>query len=457
MQTRFIALAGFVLYLSHALSEVPADEPSKPNIVVIIADDLGRADYSAFGTKDLRTPQIDRLCREGLTFENFYANSCVCSPTRAALLTGCYPDRVGVPGVIRHVPTDSWGYLSKSAVLLPQVLHGAGYHTAIVGKWHLGLESPNTPTERGFDFFHGFLGDMMDDYWTHLRGGKNFMRRNQEVIDPTGHATDLFTDWSCAYLEERAKVGKPFFLYLAYNAPHGPIQPPPEALAEVRRREPGINETRAKLVALIEHMDAGIGRVLDTLDRLQLTSNTLVLFTSDNGGLLSEGASNGPWRSGKTHMYEGGLRVAGIARWPQRIAGGGRTDRIALSMDVFATCCEAAGAQRPAGIDGESFLPTLLGQPQAPSERDLYFCRREGGPGYGGKTIEALIRGPWKLIQDSPFAPQELYNLADDPQETTDLAAKQKVVFRDLAAELRKHIQRGGEAPWQGEQHPSRN
>ena len=184
---------------------VLADDALKPNVIVILADDLGRGDYSAFGTRDIRTPAIDRLCREGLTFENFRANSCVCSPTRAALLTGCFPDRVGVPGVIRHTPENSWGWLSPQATLLPQVLKSAGYHSAIVGKWHLGLKSPNTPTERGFDFFHGFLGDMMDDYLTHRRGGQNFMRRDQTVIDPSGHATDLFTDWACEYLAERAR------------------------------------------------------------------------------------------------------------------------------------------------------------------------------------------------------------------------------------------------------------
>ena len=288
---------------------------SPPNIIVILADDWGRGDYSAFGTKDIRTPSIDRLCREGLTFDNFYANSCVCSPTRAALLTGCYPDRVGVPGVIRHTPENSWGWLSPRAVLLPQVLKPSGYHSAIVGKWHLGLTSPNTPTERGFDFFHGFLGDMMDDYLTHRRGGQNFMRRNQEIIDPPGHATDLFTDWACEYLTDRGtSANKPFFLYLAYNAPHDPIQPPSEWLAKVRQREPGMADNRAALVALIEHMDAGIGRVLDTLDRLKLTDNTLIFFTSDNGGILGHGANNGPWRSEKQHLYEGGLRVPEIGR-----------------------------------------------------------------------------------------------------------------------------------------------
>lgn len=424
----------------------------RPNIIVILADDLGRGECSAFGTKDIRTPHIDRLFAEGMTLNNFRANSCVCSPSRAALLTGCHPDRVGVPGVIREEdPDNSWGYFSASAITLPQALKPAGYHSAIVGKWHLGVSSPNQPTERGFDLFRGFLGDMMDDYYTHLRHGQNFMRHNQKVIDPQGHATEVFTSWACDYLTERAaaKSQQPFFLYLAYNAPHDPVQPPPEWLEKVQKREPGLDPKRAKLVALIEHMDDGIGQILATLDKLSLTENTLIIFTSDNGGLLPNGANNGPWRSGKTHMYEGGLRVLGAARWPGHIKAGTQTDREVLTMDIFPTACAAAGAATPAGIDATSFLPTLLGQSQPPAQTDHYFVRREGGAMYGGKTIEAYIHGDWKIVQDSPFAPQELFNLKNDPKETTNLADKEKKVFRDLSAELRRHVQRGGQVPWQ--------
>lgn len=422
-----------------------------PNVLVILADDLGRGDYSAFGTKDIQTPRIDRLFREGISCDNFFANSCVCSPTRAALLTGCYPDRVGVPGVIRDVPEDSWGHLAKDAALLPQLLRRAGYHTAIVGKWHLGYEPPNRPNDRGFDLFHGFLGDMMDDYHTHLRHGHNFMRRNSETISPEGHATDIFTDWACQYLDERAKTDgkRPFFLYLAYNAPHGPIQPPDEWLEKVRRREPGMPAKRAALVALIEHLNDGIGRVLDKLDETGLADNTLVIFTSDNGGLLEEGANNGPWRSGKTHMYEGGLRVPFAARWPGHISPGTHTAQLALSMDIFPTVLAAAGVRPPDNIDGVSFLPQLLGEKATAADREVYFVRREGGLAYGGKTIEALRRGDWKLVQDSPFAPLELYHLANDPLETTNLAAKERQKLMELAGRLRLHVQHGGQTPWQ--------
>jgi len=421
----------------------------KPNVLVILTDDQGRGDYSAFGTKDVRTPNLDRLFSEGVTFENFYASSCVCSPTRAALLSGCYPDRVGVPGVIRHVPANSWGWLSPQATLLPKLLKTAGYHTGMVGKWHLGFESPNIPNDRGFDLFHGFLADMMDDYWTHLRGGQNFMRLNREVIKPEGHATDIFTDWACAYIEERAKSTQPFFLYLPYNAPHDPIQPPKEWLDRVTQREPGITEKRAKLVALIEHLDSGIGRVLDTLKRAGAEQNTLVIFTSDNGGLLESGAFNGPWRSGKQHMYEGGLRVPGAARWPGKIKPGSHTEWVALSMDVFPTVLEVAGVKPPANIDAVSFLPALLGANNSDPKREVYFVRREGGAPYGAKTIEAVRRGDWKLIQDSPFAPLELYNLKADPQEKTNLVQKEKQMANELSAALRLHIQRGGAVPWQ--------
>lgn len=429
------------------VSASAADTASAPNVLVILADDLGRGEYSAFGTKDIRTPHIDRLFREGMSCDNFFANSCVCSPTRAALLTGCYPDRVGVPGVIRDVERNSWGHLSQNAVLLPKLLKPAGYHTAIVGKWHLGLESPNTPLDRGFDFFHGFLGDMMDDYVTHRRGGENYMRYDREIIDPAGHATDLFTEWACQAVRARAAAGQPFFLYLAYNAPHGPLQPTQEWLERVRKREPQLTGNRLKLVALIEHMDEGIGRVLQAVEQAGASQNTLIIFTSDNGGPLGAGSVNGPHRSGKTHMYEGGLRVPFAAYWPGTIAPGRASGRQALTMDLFPTIAEAAGLPAPEGIDGVSFLPTLLGKEQAEADRDVYFVYREGGP-YLGRQTQAVRKGDWKLVLDDPFGPAELFNLKADPKETTNVAGRERAVFNRLAGLLRAHTQRAGAVPW---------
>jgi arylsulfatase A-like enzyme len=428
---------------------IPTQAAEKPNLLVIIVDDLGYGDLSSYGAKDLKTPHIDALISRGMQFDNFYANCPVCSPTRAALLTGRYQDMVGVPGVIRTHADNNWGYLDPNAVLLPQVLKTAGYHSAIVGKWHLGLESPCTPLDRGFDFLHGFLGDMMDDYYNHRRHGNNYMKLGRKTIDPEGHATDLFTDWSCDYLRSRKDADKPFFLYLAYNAPHTPIQPPVEWVAKVQKREPGITERRAKLVALIEHMDDGIGKVLNTLKETGQDKNTLVVFTSDNGGQISAGANNGSLRDGKQSMYEGGIKVPNAVVWPGKIEAGSLTHIRALSMDIFPTLCEAAGVKIDHEIDGKSFLPTLLGNKQPELRSHWFFRRREGGTRYAGKTIEAVITGDWKLLQNSPFKPLELYNLKTDPQEQTNLAQKNRGKFNELSAALRKEIQRYGTVPWQ--------
>ena len=420
----------------------------KPNVLVILVDDLGYGDLSSYGATDLRSPNIDGLMKAGMRFDHFYANCPVCSPTRAALLTGRFPDLVGVPGVVRTHLRNSWGHLFPKATLLPRMLKPAGYHTAIIGKWHLGLASPNTPTERGFDHFHGFLGDMMDDYYDHRRHGNNYMRLNEEVIDPKGHATDLFTDWAVDYLRERAEEKDPFFLYLAYNAPHTPIQPPKEWLERVKERQPDIDEKRAKLVALIEHMDAGIGKVIDTLKETGLSDNTLVVFTSDNGGQLNVGADNGPLRAGKQDMYEGGIRVPMCAVWPGRIEPGSQSDLVAMTMDLFPTVCEAAGVKVGHEIDGLSILPTLTGGTQPPDERYLFWVRREGGGRYGGRAYYAARLGDYKLVQNTPFEPLELYNLARDPKEEHPLGRKH-AMYRRLFVALQRHITRAGAVPWQ--------
>jgi arylsulfatase A-like enzyme len=426
---------------------VAAENP--PNVVVILVDDLGYGDLGSYGATDLKSPHIDTLVSRGMKFSNFYANCPVCSPTRASLLTGRYPELVGVPGVIRTFADQNWGELSSDAVLLPDMLESAGYDSAIVGKWHLGLENPNRPTDRGFDFFHGYLGDMMDDYYKHRRHGINYMRKGTREIDPQGHATDLFTDWACDYLRGRTQKKAPFFLYLAYNAPHTPIQPPDDWVEKVLQRETGIDPARARLVALIEHMDDGIGKVMETILKTGLAANTLVIFTSDNGGQLSVKANNGPLRDGKQSMYEGGLKVPACAVWPEKIAPGSHSDRNAITMDLFATICDVAGVSVKHTIEGRSILPTLLGQSQPAEDRDLFFHRREGGERYGGLTTHAIRRGEWKLLQNSPFAPMELYNLRQDPAEQNDLANTNRKVYRELLSALRVQIQRGGAVPWQ--------
>lgn len=439
--------ASFSLLILFAL-RVPA-VAAPPNMLVILADDLGYGDLAGCGASDMQTPHIDGLFSEGMKFTNFYANCPVCSPTRAALLSGRYQELVGVPGVIRTHAENNWGYLDPGTDILPKIASANGYHSAIIGKWHLGLNSPNTPLERGFDHFHGFLGDMMDDYYNHRRHGNNYMYLDGKEIDPKGHATDLFTDWAVDYLNQRKAQDKPFLLYLAYNAPHTPIQPPKEWEDKVLAREKGIDSKRAKLVALIEHMDHGVGKVLDALNKNGQAENTIVVFTSDNGGQLNVGANNGPLRDGKQSVYEGGLKVPTAIRWPGKIAAGSGSELRALSMDILPTLFEAAGVPVPNGIEGRSFLPTLFGKDQPALRQQLFFCRREGGTRYGGKTIEAVIEWPWKLLQNSPWEPLELYNLQQDPTESKDLAKKNMKVFNRLNASMRKQLQKGGQVPWQ--------
>jgi len=392
---------------------------------------------------------VDKLIGAGMRFTNFYANCPVCSPTRASTMTGRYPDLVGVPGVIRTRARSNWGYLLPAAKTLPQLLRAAGYHSALIGKWHLGLRPENHPRNRGFDFFHGFLGDMMDDYYHHRRHGINYMRHNSDEISPAGHATDLFTQWTIDTIKGHSENESPWFIFLAYNAPHTPIQPPDDWLRKTKLRHPEMSDKRAKLVALIEHMDDGIGKIMQTLDVTNEAKDTLVVFVSDNGGQLSVGGRCGPFRGGKQDMYEGGIRVPAGVRWPGRIQPGSQASRVVLTMDLLPTLCAAAGADVNHQIDGVSFLPTLRGDSQDGPPRTLFFVRREGNNRYLGQDYYAVRQGDWKLVHNNPHAPLELYNLKADPKETQDLAGKEKQVFNRLARELQAQIQRAGAVPWQ--------
>lgn len=443
------AILALTLLLSLVASLANAEE--RPNILVILVDDLGYGDLSSYGAQDLKSPHIDQLLVEGMKFTEFYANCPVCSPTRAALLTGRYQDMVGVPGVIRTHPENSWGNLVDDAVMLPAVLKPWGYQTACIGKWHLGLEKPDRPQDRGFDLFQGYLGDMMDDYYNHRRHGINYMRWGDEEVDPKGHATDLFTEWSCNYIKSQKDEEKPFFMYLAYNAPHTPIQPPEEWVEKVKARETGISDKRAQLVALIEHMDDGIGQVLKCLDETGQAKNTLVIFSSDNGGQLNVGANNGHLRDGKQSMYEGGIKVPFGIRYPGKIKAGSESNFRAMSMDIFPTIFEALELQllKDMDLDGRSFWKTCQGQQQAELRKHWFFRRREGGNRYAGKTIEAVRRGDWKLLQNSPFEPLELYNLKNDPLEENELSKKAPKIFNELSTALRAELQRYGTVPWQ--------
>ncbi|MES2695914.1 MAG: sulfatase-like hydrolase/transferase [Verrucomicrobiota bacterium] len=440
-----------VLLAAVGIAMASAAPAGRPNFLFILTDDHGYGDVSMNRPDgDVRTPNIDRLAAEGMLFTTMRSNCTVCSPARAAILSGRYPDRAGVPGVIRTTPENSWGYFNTRIPTLPDHLRKAGYHTAAVGKWHLGLESPNLPNERGFDFFAGFLGDMMDSYTKHERQGQKYLRRNKQPVSADGiHATDLFTTWASEYLRERAKTAtQPFFLYLAYNAPHFPIEPPVEWLAKVKQRAPGMEEKRALNVALVEHLDDAIGRVLATLKETGLDRTTLVVFTSDNGGSLPHAQNNEPWRDGKQSHYDGGIRVPFAVRFPGTVKAGARNDYAGQTFDVFPTFLELAGIVRPDGIDAVSLLPALRGE-QPKGTRDLYFVRREGGPAHNGKSYEAIIRGEWKLMQNSPYSPLELFNLKNDPQEKDNVLKQNPKIANELSAALRLHVQRGGAVPWQ--------
>ena len=424
-------------------------EIKDPNIIVILVDDLGYGDLSCQGvTNDMQTPNIDKLLNEGIRCTNFHANCPVSSPSRASLLTGRFPDLVGVPGVIRTQEEDSWGYLSKDAVILPQMLDEKKYHSAIVGKWHLGLESPNTPLDRGFDFFNGFLGDMMDDYYTHLRYGNNYMRKQDKTVNPQGHATDVFSDWAIEYINDQKKEVNPFFLYLAYNAPHSPVQPPKDWLEKIRERNPSIDIKRAKLVALIEHLDYNIGRVYKALEKNGQLENTLIIFASDNGGQASEMANNGSFRGSKQDMYEGGIRVPGGFYWKNKIKPLVSDNFIMLS-DIYPTLCDLLEIPIEHKIDGISVLPVLKGEKQTTDDRIVHWVRREGNSRYGGQAYYASRYKGYKILQNTPWEPIEFYNIDSDPKEENQIIDRSSESYKLLFNSQMQHIRASGSIPWQ--------
>ncbi len=422
-------------------------QENQPNIVFLLVDDLGYGDLSINGGTDIKTPNIDQLFKSGLTFNNFYSNSTVCSPTRASLITGRYPDMVGVPGVIRGVKDQSWGYLYEDAITLPDILNKAGYETALIGKWHLGLESPNTPNERGFKFFHGFLGGMMHDYYTHLQHGNNYMRKNDSIVTAKGHATDVFSDWAIDYINVQKNRDSPFFMLLAYNAPHYPIQPPKEWYEKVKSREKDISDKRVKNVALVEHLDEGIGRVIKALKASGQYENTIIVFSSDNGGHLPSGASNGNLRGGKIDMYEGGIKVPTCMVWKNKIKSNTACNVTGVTMDFYATLTNLAGIEINHKVDAINLMPDIDDKTIKKDDRTIYFVRRAGYD-YGGLCYYAVRKGDYKLVQNSPFEEFQLFNIKEDPLETFPLDDKPKE-FHKLRYQLSQYIRNAGRIPWQ--------
>lgn len=397
-----------------------------PNVVFILADDMGWADLGHDGSR-IETPTLDRLALEGVKLTRFYDNAPQCSPTRAALLTGRYPHSVGVPELASptargNVPVLA---LNHDALTIPEALDPAGYSSAIVGKWHLGYERPNWPRTHGFDYF-----------WGSLLGTPGFWEvedayRNETPIDVDGYFTDRITDEAIAWIREM-KDG-PFFLYLAYNAPHYPLEAPARLVYKYRRVFPD-DGLFAIYAAMVERMDQGIGRVLDELDRLGIAENTLVMFTSDNGpspelnsyGYAGAQISAGPLRGHKFSMHEGGIRVPFLARWPGRIPAGSIGDGVALTMDVLPTLVDAAGVRPPAGYetDGVSLMPLLTGGT----------VTRSGTLHWENQRNMAVRRGDWKLVHQFWEEKPQLYDMRSDPVEQHDLAARHPDIVEELLA-----------------------
>jgi len=426
------------------LSSIEAQE--KPNIIFILADDLGYGDLSCYGANDLQTPNIDILAKQGITFTRAYANSTVCSPSRASILTGNYPDLVGVPGVIRDMPENTWGNLRDDVVTLPQELQKLNYNTALIGKWHLGYQSPDLPNDRGFDYFKGFVGDMMDDYYTHRRAGINWMRENNQEIDPKGHATDLFTDWTLDYLKKQKSTDKPFFLFLTYNAPHDPVQPPKKWFDKIQQREKGAPLKRQKMIAFVEHLDYNIGRILEQLNSSKLAKNTMIVFTSDNGGALHYGASNKPFSGGKGDLLEGGIRVPCLVKMPN-FREEKEINEPLLLMDFYPSILQLVGGKIDEELPSE-VIPEICNETQLIDgvSRDMVWMRREGHK-FGGRIYYAISDGRYKLLQSNPFSGYELIDLINDPNEISPInLPKVKIALKKT---LTKHIQASGKVQWQ--------
>jgi arylsulfatase A-like enzyme len=332
---------------------------TRPNVVLIITDDVGYGDIGSYGAPDVKTPSIDRIAREGVRLTDFYANGATCSPTRTSLITGRYQQRVGIEAPLgAGGKADHERGLQPTAASLPQLLRSNGYATALVGKWHLGWQERFSPEAHGFEYFFGFKSGFVD-FYQHTAGRdapiKDDLFEHGQPVKVEGYLTDLITERSLRFIETNAK--KPFFLEVAYNAAHWPYQRPdqPSTAIDGGRHLTPFDEatsTRADYVAMLERADQGVGRILAALDKLGLRDNTLVIFTNDNGGeWLSR---NAPLFHNKSSVWEGGIRVPTVVRWPGRIPAGRTSAQVGATFDLTATILAATGTKVPADarLDG---------------------------------------------------------------------------------------------------------
>jgi len=403
----------------------------KPNIVYILADDLGWKDVGFHGS-DIRTPNIDRLAAGGARLEQFYAEP-MCTPTRAALMTGRYPFRYGLQTIV--IPSAGTYGLATDEWLLPQALAEAGYETAIVGKWHLGhARREYWPRQRGFDHQYGpLLGEI--DYFTHDAHGKRDWFRDNKPLVEKGYVTELLGN-DAVELIQKHDPKKPLFLYLAFTAPHAPYQAPQEYLDRYRDVA---DPSRRAYAAMTTAMDDQIGRVLDALASRNMLEQTLVVFHSDNGGPrsakftgevsttgLTIPCDNGPYRDGKGTLYEGGTRVVALANWPGKIAAGSVVDQPLHVVDMYPTLAGLAGAPlgRTKPLDGLDVWPTVAGGKPSPRDEVVYNV----------EPFRAAVRkGDWKLVWQATLPTRvELFDLTKDPSETTNLAEKNPAKVAEL-------------------------
>ncbi len=415
-----LVVSGNVLAREHS-----ADAAAKPNVIVIIADDLGYADTSVYDGW-VKTPHLDRMAAEGLTFTDFHSNSSVCSPTRAAFMTGRYQQRVGIIDVVAsHLDTPG---LEATELTLPRLMKHGGYTTALFGKWHLGMEPKYNPIHHGFDQFRGYL-DGYIDYHNH----KHSWHDGLEKRDQPGYSTHVISANAVRFIEENRS--RPFFMVVAHEAVHLPFQTPADTM-ENRKPIPkgqmwSRERIRPKYKIMLEEMDKGIGQILDTLQDRQLAEKTLVFFFSDNGAIGA--GSNRPFRGGKFSHYEGGHRVPAIAWWPGQIAPGTKTDELTMAADILPTVAELANIPVPKQrkLDGTSMKDLLLEQADFP-DRKIFF-------GYEPKLGTAMRDKNWKMIISTKGI--ELYNLDRDINESNNLVEKFPERTRTMKAAISKWIE----------------
>jgi len=391
-----------------------AQESAQPNIVLFLADDLGWGDVGYHGS-DIQTPHLDKLAASGVRLNQFYVQK-LCTPTRAAIMTGRYPMRYGLQ---IHViqPTDDYG-LPLTERTIAQALKGVGYTTGIFGKWHLGHADPAYwPNQRGFDYQYGhYQGGL--GYFSHqasfYHGGRlGFLdwHRNGRLIDEAGYTTDLIAKDVVRFIEDHHQK-TPFFLYVAFNAPHTPLQSPDRYLTSYRDWK----EPRRTFAGMVTGMDKAIGEIVEALAGQGMAENTLIIFTSDNGGPLDRGASNAPLRGGKGQLFEGGVRVPTFVVWPGKLRPGTVVEEPLHAVDLYPTLLKIAGGNPDQSfpVDGRDIWPAISQGASSPHEAILLGLDHNGG---------AIRQGDWKLIQRR--ARGQLYDLAQDPSETNNLSKKQ--------------------------------